>query len=299
MKVLIIGSEGFIGSHFVDFFLESAGAVTGLDLFEQPARRYNYIKISRLSPEFEEIFQQEHFDAVINAAGSGNVPYSMSHPVLDFEANCLDTIRVLDVIRKHQPDCKYIHISSAAVYGNPQRLPIREDDPLLPMSPYGWHKLMSEKLCQEYTSIYQARTAVIRPFSVYGPRLKKQLFWDLYQKFLNGKGGIELFGTGRESRDFIHVKDMVRAVDLILQKGRLKGECYNVASGNEHTIEQAVSVFLAAMGEKTTYSFNGKVREGDPLNWRADISGLTALGFKTTIDLVPGLEDTVRWMQSI
>jgi dTDP-glucose 4,6-dehydratase/UDP-glucose 4-epimerase len=299
VKILIIGSEGFIGSHFVDFFLEKGSTVTGLDLFEQPARKYQYIKISRLSPEFEEIFHQHSFDAVINAAGSGNVPYSMTHPVLDFEANCLDSIRVLDNIRKHQPGCKYIHISSAAVYGNPQRLPVNESDPVSPMSPYGWHKLVAEKLCQEYTSIYKTQTAVIRPFSVYGPRLKKQLFWDLYQKFLTKKEGIELFGTGKESRDFIHVKDLVRAVDLILQEGQLEGECYNIASGKEYTIEEAVSVFLAAMGEKAKYSFNGVVREGDPLNWRADISSLKILGFKPAIELDEGLRDTVKWMQGI
>jgi dTDP-glucose 4,6-dehydratase/UDP-glucose 4-epimerase len=299
MKILIIGSEGFIGSHFVNFFLNKEYTLTGLDLFEQPSREYRYIKVSRLSPEFDEIFQQHSFDAVINAAGSGNVPYSMSHPLSDFEANCLDTIRVLDVIRKHQPECKYIHLSSAAVYGNPKQLPIREEDPTLPMSPYGWHKLISERLCQEYTSVYNLRTAVIRPFSVYGMGLKKQLFWDLHQKSRGNKNKIELFGTGKESRDFIHVEDMVSAVDLIIRNGKLQGECYNIASGNECTIEAAVSVFFQATGRDTGFYFNGKVREGDPLNWRADISKLTELGFKPATDLATGLQGVVKWMKSL
>lgn len=300
MKILIIGSEGFIGSHFVSHFLNSANTVlTGLDLFEQPSRNYQYIKVSRLSPEFEEIFEQNSFDAVVNAAGSGNVPYSMSHPLSDFEANCLDTIRVLDVIRKHQPGCKYIHLSSAAVYGNPKQLPVREEDEARPMSPYGWHKLVSEKLCLEYTSVYNIRTAVIRPFSVYGKGLKKQLFWDLHLKSRSGLAKVELFGTGKESRDFIHVEDMVKAVGLIIREGELEGECYNIASGIECTIEEAVSVFFQATGKKIDFAFNGKVREGDPLNWRADISKLTALGFSPSIDLRTGLKGVAKWMQSI
>lgn len=299
MKILIIGSEGFIGSHFVSFFLNSSCSVTGLDLYEQPSRDYTYIKVSRLSPEFEEIFQQHVFDVVINAAGSGNVPYSMTHPLSDFEANCLDTIRVLDVIRKHQPHCKYIHLSSAAVYGNPVRLPICEEDPTIPMSPYGWHKLVAEKLCGEYTAVYKVRTAIVRPFSVYGAGLKKQLFWDLYQKSRDSSKKLELYGTGKESRDFIHVRDLVRSVDLIIQKGPLEGEIYNIASGTECTIEKAVSIFFGATRHQPDYFFNGKGREGDPLNWRADIGKLSGLGFEPTIDLATGLQEVVQWMQSI
>jgi UDP-glucose 4-epimerase len=299
MRILVLGSEGFIGSHFRDFFLQNKIDIVGLDLFEQPSKPYKYIKVSRLSPEFEEAFQQYSFDVAINAAGSGNVGYSMSHPLSDFEANCLDVIRVLDILRKFQPECRYIHLSSAAVYGNPAHLPVREEHPLQPLSPYGWHKLVSEQLCREYTSIFHLRTAIIRPFSVYGPGLKKQLFWDIHQKLLAATGKIELSGTGNESRDFIYIGDMVKAVDLIIRKGALQGECYNIASGAECTIEKAVKTFIEATGIQAGCFFNGKVREGDPLNWRADISKLTLLGFKPDVELQQGLKLVANWMQTL
>jgi len=299
MKVLIIGSEGFIGGHCVDYFLSTNHHVWGVDLFEQPSKRYAYSKITRLSPEFDEMFDMAKFDAVINAGGSGNVPYSMLHPVSDFEANCLDTIRTLDAIRKHQPNCKYIHLSSAAVYGNPEKLPIHENDRKRPLSAYGWHKLVSEHLCNEYTSVYHLHTAIIRPFSVYGAGLKKQLFWDLFQKSKSNAGIITLHGTGKESRDFINVHDLVLAIECVIEKGKMQGEIYNLASGIETTIEEAVATFFDQWGKKCSYEFNGIVREGDPLNWRADTTELNRLGFRPAINLQTGLSSLADWLKSL
>jgi UDP-glucose 4-epimerase len=299
MQVLIIGSEGFIGGHCVDHFQSAGHKVWGVDLYEQPSKRYAYTKITRLSPEFDEMFATVSFDAVINAAGSGNVPYSMLHPVSDFEANCLDTVRTLDAIRKYQPHCKYIHLSSAAVYGNPEKLPIHEDDRKRPLSAYGWHKLISEQLCNEYTSVYHLHTAIIRPFSVYGEGLKKQLFWDIYQKLNNKPVSIELHGTGKESRDFIHITDLVQGIECIIQKGRMEGEVYNLASGKETTIENAVAVFLGAWEKVPLYNFNGIVREGDPLNWCANTTELQKLGFKPAMDLKKGLTGLSEWMKAL
>lgn len=299
MKILILGSEGFIGSHCIDHFSADKHEIFGMDLYEQPSRKYAYTKVSRLSPEFEEIFRNQAFDAVINAAGSGNVPYSMTHPVLDFEANALDTIRLLDAIRNNRPGCKYIHISSAAIYGNPTMLPVGEDAAALPLSPYGWHKLLAEQLCKEYTLIYGLRTAVVRPFSVYGNGLKKQLFWDLYQKSRNTTGKIELFGTGKESRDYIHVVDVVNAIDCVLKNGSLTGEAYNLASGVETSIEQAVQFFFNALSPTQEYYFNGRVREGDPLNWRANIGKIKKLGFSGKHDLSSGMKELAKWLHSL
>lgn len=273
--------------------------VFGIDLLEQPTKKYHYTKVSRLSPELDEVFENNSFDGVINAAGSGNVPYSMTHPVIDFEANSLDTIRVLEAIRKHQPKCRYIHLSSAAVYGNPVRLPIHETDPTLPLSPYGWHKLIAEQLCMEYSSIYGINVAVIRPFSVYGIGLKKQLFWDVFNKIEKSTEIIELHGTGMESRDFIHVYDLIEAIDVIVRNGQLKGEIYNLASGKETTIKEVVELFVKTLNVPLSCTFNGKVRAGDPLNWRADITHVQSLGFTPRYTLETGLEGVSRWLQQI
>ena len=299
MKILIIGSEGFIGSHCVDFFLSTGHFVSGLDLYEQPSKRYVYTKITRLSPEFDEVFGSGQFDAVINASGSSNVSYSMAHPLSDFEANCLDTIRVLDAIRKHQKDCRYIHLSSAAVYGNPAKLPVQETDPLLPISAYGWHKLIAENLCREYSSLYKLNIAILRPFSVYGPGLKKQLFWDLFQKSRDRQGKFELFGTGKESRDYIHINDLVRAVACVLEKAAMRGEAYNIAPGNETTIEKVVDIFFSALSLQPDYFFNGQVRSGDPLNWCADTRKINQLGFSCEIDLLQGMKEVAACLKEL
>ena len=271
-------------------------SVLGVDLFEQPSHKYHYTKVSRLSPELDELFATNSFDAVINAAGSGNVPYSMSHPVLDFEANSLDTIRVLDAIRKHQPTCKYLHLSSAAVYGNPGRLPVQETDPTHPLSAYGWHKLISELLCQEYSSVYGLKTVIARPFSVYGPGLKKQMFWDIYQKIRQQKDAIQLFGKGTESRDYIHIDDLIIALDCLLKKGGMSGEVYNIASGDETTVRQAVDQFIQHLKINVICKFDGTVRPGDPLNWRADVTKIEKLGFKPSISMTDGLAKLAQWI---
>jgi dTDP-glucose 4,6-dehydratase/UDP-glucose 4-epimerase len=296
VKILVVGSEGFIGSHCIDFFSARKHEVVGVDIHDYPSQKYQYIKVSRLSPELDEVFADQHFNAVINAAGSGNVSYSMTHPVIDFEANVLDTIRILDIIRKYRLETKYIHLSSAAVYGNPAELPVSEMAACVPLSPYGWHKLMAEQLCKEYTTVYNLRTAMLRPFSVYGPGLKKQLFWDINQKLIQKGKAIQLYGTGNESRDFIHVRDLVIAIDYILNYGQMNGEVYNVASGVETSIKTAVESFLKYLAPDAQVNFNQVVREGDPLNWRANIVKLNHLGFTTSVDLQDGLKETAEWI---
>ena len=248
--VLIIGSEGFIGNHLVRHFLNKGDLVYGCGLSEigrQP--EYQYFQLSRTAPDWEDIFTKHTFGYCINAAGSGNVPYSIEHPVMDFEANTSTTIRILDSIRKTQPECKYVHISSAAVYGSPSGLTVQEDLALHPLSPYGWHKLMSETLCREYHEVYGIKTVVIRPFSVYGNGQKKQLLWDLCQKMLDHQT-VTLFGTGRESRDFIHVSDLVQLVDRVMQRSAFDCDIYNAASGTETTIDTIAAIFERCFDNK-------------------------------------------------
>lgn len=304
--ILILGAEGFIGNNLVNHFLSEKFAVYGCDLFETARQdNYHYYKVSRLSPEWEEIFSGQAFDYCINAAGSGNVPYSMDHPFADFEANTLDTMRILDAIRRLNAKCRYLHLSSAAVYGNPSSLPVTEGSAIGPMSPYGWHKLMSEQICLEYSSLYGLSTAVVRPFSVYGPGLKKQLFWDIYRKTLQDKGKaraqaeIELWGTGEESRDFIYITDLVRSLQVVAERSSMKGEVYNIASGSETSIKKAASMLVAELREGIAIKFNQHVRKGDPLHWRADISALTSLGFNPSVDFGDGIRLLAAWMKKL
>lgn len=296
-QILVLGSEGFIGKKLINFFSSAKMQVCGVDLFEVPSSDYSYYKVSRLSPEWEEIFSLHRFDFCINAAGSGSVPYSIAHPVADFEANTLDTIRILDVIRRHDPNCRYVHISSAAVYGNPQSLPVKESDQKLPLSPYGWHKLMSEEICREYFTVYDLRIAIIRPFSVYGNGLKKQLLWDVCNK-LKKSDSITLFGTGAESRDFIEVNDLCRLIGQLIDKASFELNIVNAASGIETSIQDVASIFEQWYQNKKQIQFSGETRSGDPKNWRADVNAARHLGFETSTSFKQGVENYIRWFES-
>jgi dTDP-glucose 4,6-dehydratase/UDP-glucose 4-epimerase len=298
ISILILGSEGFIGSHLVRYFKNNGYEVYGCDLVSTASCPYHYTKISKEMPEWETVFSGNHFSFCINASGSGNVNYSVTHPFTDFESNTLDTIRILESIRLYNPDCRYLHISSAAVYGNPALLPVTENASCDPLSPYGWHKLIAEQLCKEYNSIYKIPITIVRPFSIYGPGLKKQLFWDIYQQTLADGQEIALWGTGKESRDFIFIDDVMRCFHLILEHAAMNGEIYNLASGTETSIADAVNIFFKKMGLHPEVVFNKQVREGDPLNWKADISMIRSLGFDPAVSLDKGIESLVKWLKA-
>lgn len=298
MKLLVIGSRGFIGSHLASYFSREGFEVYGCDLDRFEAAPYMYFRMEKGVTSWASVLSMHQYDYCINAAGNGNVPFSVQHPTEDFRSNVQDTAEILDAIRQHCPDCRYLHISSAAVYGNQLSLPVSEEARCNPLSPYGWHKWMAEMLCREYVSIYGLFISIVRPFSIYGPGLRKQLFWDTYQKYRDGNGTIDMWGTGKESRDFIHISDVVKAFHLLLRKAPMKGECYNLASGSETNIEDAVAMLCGNFSMKAEIRFNGMVREGDPLNWRADIDKIRLLGFRQEIGLEEGLRGLAAWLES-
>ncbi|HEY2581888.1 MAG TPA: NAD-dependent epimerase/dehydratase family protein [Mucilaginibacter sp.] len=295
-KIFILGSEGFIGNHCINYFLRKGYQVFGCDLLDIQNPAYTYFKISRFDPEFYKYFDFIKFDVCINAAGSGSVPLSFSHPYNDFEANSIDIFKILEAIKNYNPDCRYLNISSAAVYGAPQKLPIDEQSKIAPLSPYGWHKYLSELICKEYHALYKIKTCSVRPFSVYGPGLKKQLFWDIYQKCRQSQK-VELFGTGDESRDFIYVDDLIAAFNLIIEKDCFNGITINIATGIETSIKHAAELLCGHIDPNIKISFNNQAREGDPLNWRADISTLSSLGFKSQTTIETGLYNYNEWLK--
>lgn len=296
MKLLIIGSEGFIGSNLVQFFLQQGNEVIGCDVTETSTHKIKYQQNDGNGGFWNELFKTYRPEVCINAAGSGNVSYSIQHPQGDFEANCFDVFCVLDAIRQHAPSCKYVHLSSAAVYGNPKQLPVNEDDKLRPLSPYGWHKLLSEHICREHTELYNLRTVIIRPFSVYGNGLKKQLLWDVCKK-LEVADKISLFGTGNESRDFIHISDLVQLINIVIEKSSFNCEVYNAACGVETTIKEIADLFVSAYEDKYI-SFSGETKEGDPINWRADINKIKSLGFAPSTQLEEGIANYISWYKA-
>jgi UDP-glucose 4-epimerase len=294
MKILVIGSKGFIGHHTLNYFKRQGHQVIGCDVVTD-YEDANYFQIDATNSDYHFIFENNDIDVCVNCSGAASVPLSIQFPFKDFSLNTLNVFKILEAIRTNQPKCKFINLSSAAVYGNPIALPIKENFTPKPLSPYGIHKLQAEQICGEFNSYYDIATCSVRIFSAYGNGLKKQLFWDMYKKFSTADF-IELYGTGNESRDFIHVDDIVRALDLVIRNATFSGDIINLANGEEYTIKFVADLFKKHLNTNKEIKFNNQVKEGDPLNWRADISILKSMGYESKVTLETGIKNYIDWV---
>lgn len=298
MKVLVTGASGFIGNKISHYFLRRGYEVIGWDR----AELIEPFQIQRVDMLNEEVMTAEldSFcpDIIIHCAGSADVGKSVLDPTADYEGNVTITHNLLFTMHKLGFEkTRFVFLSSAGVYGNPKTLPITEDMPLNPLSPYAVHKVMCEELCKYFAMNYGMNVKVARIFSAYGAGLRKQIFWDMYQKYKK-TGRLDMFGTGNESRDYIHVDDVVQALCLLATTDS-KDVVFNVANGEEITIREATEIFADCIGCSANHIvFNGTVREGDPLNWRADISKMKALGYEKTVEMRNGLMKYTEWVKN-
>ena len=297
MKVLITGTSGFIGHHVALEFQRKGYDVVGWDRVEANTG-FPTMKIDMF--DVEEVAKLLSFsppDIIIHCAGLADVGKSVANPIMDYHSNVTITHDLLFTLHKLGLEkTRFVFLSSAGVYGNPVSLPITEDMLLNPLSPYAVHKVMCEDICKYFSENYKMNVKVARVFSAYGVGLKKQIFWDMYQK-QKKTGQLNMFGTGNESRDFIHVDDVIQALFLLATTDS-QYVTYNVANGMEVTIKEVVKMFAEAVGiMEENITFNGVVREGDPLNWRADITRIQELGYKRTVDMQKGIEEYVKWVK--
>lgn len=294
-KILIIGSCGFIGKHLCSYFKTLGYKVFGADIIIKEEK--DYFILNAENANFLHLFISNTFEICINASGAANVNLSFNYPQLDFNLNTSNVLHILDAIRTHNPDCKFINFSSAAVYGNPNLLPIKEDSKLSPISPYGFHKMYSEFICKEFYDLYNIKTISLRVFSVYGEGLKKQIFWDLHNKIINTENNeIIIFGNGSESRDFIYINDLLEAVYLILLNLKFEGQQVNIANGEEIFINDAVGKFIELHNRKIGVKYDNKGLSGNPKNWIADISVIKSIGYEKKFDLNKGLTNYINWL---
>lgn len=297
MKTLIIGCKGFIGFHLYNHYKKQNTEVFGCDVVTDYQDK-NYFQIDATNSDYHTIFEKNKFDVCINCSGAASVPLSLENPLKDFYLNTANVFIILNAIKTYNSDCKFINLSSAAIYGNPQSLPIKESHSYNPMSPYGIHKMQSEQIVKEFHQFYNLKTCSVRIFSAYGEGLKKQLFWDMFQKFKNNTI-IELYGTGKETRDFIYIEDIMQAIDCVIKNAKFSGEAINLANGIEHKIKDIAQIFNQAMENNREIVFNNKVKQGDPLNWKADISLLKNLGYEQKISVETGIKNYVKWAKDI
>ena len=295
-KVLITGASGFIGSKLLEKFKTTGYEVVCWNRADAIINDTMVCAVDMTKKDsIVSELTKENPDIIIHCAGSADVGKSVANPEIDYEGNVTLTHNLLFAMHKCGLEKKrFVFLSSASVYGNPLSLPISEDMLLNPLSPYAVHKVMCEDLCRYFINNYGADIKIARIFSAYGPGLKKQIFWDMHNKVLN-TGKLEMFGTGNESRDYIHVKDVIESIYLLATK-ETKDVVFNIANGEEVTIRKVTEIFAQHIGiEENKILFNGVVREGDPLNWRADISRMQELGYHKTIHMEDGIREYVEW----
>jgi UDP-glucose 4-epimerase len=296
-RLLVTGAAGFIGSHIAQIGIERGYEVHGVDLFTASAPMTAGVhdhRVVRGREDLTSLLAEIRPQICIHAAGRASVRESVADPAPDFASGPALTFALLDGLRRHAPACQTLFLSSAAVYGNPGVLPISEDAESRAISPYGFHKLQCETLCREFTAVYGMRTAVVRIFSAYGEGLRRQVLWDICCKILR-EGRLLLMGTGEETRDFLHVRDIAAGLLQIVDRAPMAAEPYNLASGRAISIGDLAKMAISALGVDIEPEFDGLVPSGDPLHWRADISKITALGFAPTIPLTAGLRSYAEW----
>lgn len=304
--ILITGASGFLGTWLADAASDSGYNIIGIDLRApfKPQIWTNFATSSCETTDFAALLQGETLHAVCHLAGGASVAASVSDPYADFSSLLPGSARLALFLAKEHPQARLYFFSSAAVYGDPKHLPITEETELLPISPYGVHKAACESLLFHYARIYDLKVTAFRIFSVFGPGLRKQLIWDVGQNALaaarEGKSHIVLYGTGNESRDFMYVKDVCKAVlTVVAHQSNAKVEVYNLASGVESSIAEVAQCLVKNLEANVKTTFDGAIRKGDPVNWRADISKLQALGFESDYSLSCGLKEIAAWMRAV
>lgn len=217
-NVLVTGASGFIGSKLLEYFYKKGYNTIGWDK-NNVIQKTNIICFD-LCNKSDIIRQLNEFcpDIIIHCAGNADVTKSVQNPETDYQGNVTITHNLLfgmHYLKMYNTCC--VFLSSAGVYGNPTELPISEETELNPLSPYAVHKVMCEELCRYFVNNYGMNIKIARIFSAYGPGLRKQIFWDMYNK-AKDFGSLNMFGSGNESRDYIYIDDLIHALYLLATK---------------------------------------------------------------------------------
>jgi UDP-glucose 4-epimerase len=299
VRALVTGGAGFIGSNLVDALLVRGDDVVVLDDLSS-GRRENvdaaarFLEGSILDRALGEAFREAEPEVCFHLAAQADVPTSVARPDFDAEVNVVGTVRVLSAAGARTP--VVFASTGGAIYGECER-PAREDDLRRPLSPYGVAKLAGEEYVAAWNRFHGARHSSLRFANVYGPRQAAGLEGGVVAIFLEAMAAGEdttIYGDGRQTRDFIHVDDVVRA--LLLAPGA--GGVFNVGSGVETTVLELHERCRAVSGDGRAPTF-AAAREGDLLRSVLDVSlAAGELGWRPEVSLDQGLPRTWEWVQS-
>ncbi|MCM3598321.1 NAD-dependent epimerase/dehydratase family protein [Metabacillus idriensis] len=266
MKVLVTGGAGFIGSHICEELIHAKFEVVAVDnlITGKESNVPAGIKFIRsdIRNSVDEIFEIEQPEYVIHMAAQVSVSKSTLNPSYDADENIMGTINLLNACVKYNVK-KFIFASSAAIYGNPNYLPIEETHALNPLSFYGLSKLSAELYIQLFSALCGLKYTILRYSNVYGIRQDSNgeagVIAIFSEKFLNNQQPY-IHGDGHQTRDFVFVRDVAKANVLALEKG--ENEIFNISSHSEVSINQLIKEYERTLEIKAN-PIHGANREGD------------------------------------
>jgi UDP-glucose 4-epimerase len=268
-NIFVTGGAGFIGSHLCKNLSNLTSNLTIYDNLSsgkvenvKHLPKVHFVKADILN--LKKLQSQEKADLIYHLAAQVVVPYSMENPLEDFETNARGTLNVLEKARKD--DARVVFTSSAAVYGNPTKLPTPEDYGFNPFSCYGLSKVVGEEYCNMYSKQYGLDITILRLANVYGSGCHGVIS-DFLDKINRNPEKLEIIGTGLQSRDFVHVSDVVDAFTLAAVSEVAVGETYNIGFGKTTKIIDLAKMILKIMNlsEKTAITTTD-------VSWKGDVN---------------------------
>lgn len=307
--VVVTGGAGFIGSHTVDRLMESGHRVIVLDNFST-GKRANLARWADNPALHVVVCDVVHgignalapltkvygpVERVIHLAAQVSVVHSVANPLVDMSVNYGGTLHVLEYARAFNVK-KVVLASSAAVYGDVTEMPVGEDTPVKPVSPYGIDKYASELALDYYANVHGVPTTSLRFFNVYGPRQDPSSPYSgvisIFTDRARAGRGLTIFGDGSQTRDFVFVGDVVRGIVAAAQDGNSRLVA-NVGTGHEVTVLELAKAIVGLCGGKSTID-HAEARAGEILKSRARVERLRdALGVVAETKLVDGLKLTL------
>ncbi len=300
--VVVTGGAGFIGSHIAWELVKDNEVIVidnlhtgkvenvppGAKLVKADIRDYDAIA---------DLITQA--DYVFHEAAQVSVVESVRDPVFTEEVNVIGTLNILKALLEGHG--KLIFASSAAVYGDNPNLPLKETEKPKPLSPYGVTKATGEEYLRVFHELYGLPVVALRYFNVFGPRQGFNQYAGVISIFINRALAGEpliIFGDGKQTRDFIYVKDVVKGNLLVAESRRANGRVFNVATGKQTTILELAMKIIEITGTTSSIVFD-KPRPGDIRHSLADISEIRKLGFEPEWSLEEGLKKTVEWYSGL
>jgi UDP-glucose 4-epimerase len=302
-RALVLGGQGFIGSHACRMLAGQGFVVSGIGHGTWAADELARWGIADWTAgdidlaALRRVPDSAAIDVVVHCAGGGAVARSYAAPLDDYERSVASTAALLEFVRADlggRP--RVVMASSAAVYGDQGEVDLSESATRSPVSPYGFHKVAAENLCDSWSRFFGVRVSVVRLFSVYGEGLRKQLLWDAVNKL--SRGDRRFFGTGHELRDWVHVEDAARLLCLAATAdGQDNIEIYNGGHAH-HATSDVLGELARLLGSSDAPVFTGETHVGNPRRLTANSRHAhRQLGWRPEIGLHEGLRRYVDWFR--